>query len=519
MKILRPIYSLLTALGILVGCTQGADLLPKHTTYPILWSVNLEQGQDTRALVDAGLLQSMCTQTGDGTNESMGVWGQHTFKDRTIQDFMDTPLNYGSNAWTYSGDTRYWTLETVYNFRAYYPQKLMAELMTEKSATCFRGRINTQEVQKDILVTALQIDTRTANLNNAVPLNMQHVFAAIKFKVKAIDGFTPSIGDGITSCWLQNATDASDLFSPSGTLDHIGNEIPEINWSKDLSTIAPMYKWEHESLNFDTETMFYASNGNGVGNVYTQNDGWLLVIPQEVKSETLSFCYTRKNTGDKVFSVKIPAITYERGKRYNYLLEINGASAELSLSIQPWNMKDFSYKISVTNMVFVRKGTSTIENETNIKHDSLYLIKNNQSGKYFYANPETKRVEARDLNIPNGAIHPNYIWKLQKTSPLGGSTWRYYYVESMGIPEYYIQGTQVNSAYVPLAPNPTSSDQITIRLQSGALRFRASPTNDSPRFLAVNGEILYGDANAYTYAPYAVSLHEITRQRADLQIE
>ena len=518
MKKLIPIYSLLAALWILVDCTQGADLLPESTTYPIRWSVDLEQGQDARALVDAGLLQTICTQTGDGTNESLGVWGQHTYKGRTVQDFQDTPLNFASTGWSYSGDTRYWVLEAVYDFRAYYPQQLMSELMTEKNATCFRGRVNTQEVQKDILVTARQVDTRTANLNDAVPLNMQHVFAAIRFKVKAINGFTPAEGDGITSCWLQNATGATNLFSPSGTLEHIGNEAPEINWTKDASTTAPMYRWEHEGLRYDTETMFYSSNGNGVGNVYTQNDGWLLVVPQEVKSETLSFCFTRKNAGDKVFSVKIPAVTYERGKRYNYLLEVNGANAELSLSIQPWNMKDFGHKVNITNTVFVWKNTSTVVNHENIKHDSLYLIRNTQSGKYFYANPDTKKVEVRNIDNLNGVIPSGYVWRLKKTSPLLATTTNYY-IESMGISSHHIQGTGTTDDYVPLSPDYTSSDQITIQQRNSIFCLRARSSDGNYRFFTVNGDFVYGHVTYTPKSAHGTALYEITRQKADLKIE
>lgn len=352
-------YLLLTVLLNLAGCAQESELVPEPvpaSKYPICWSVDLAQGQETRALVDNTLLKASCTAVADGTNESIGIWGQYTLElngqERTNQEFNGESLTYGVQdeveAWSYTGGARYWRLGAVYDFRACYPQRLMAELMTESDVSKFQGGpINTMELQEDILVAALQVNTETADLTQAVPLNMQHVFAAIQFKIKAATGFTPPSGEGVTSCWLQNQSKETNLFSPSGHLLHTGNENPEIIWYPSESSDAPMYVWKHEGLNFNTTSALYASNGGRDGEIYTRNDGWLLVVPQQVKAETLCFCYTLKITGDKVFTVKIPAITYEHGKRYNYLLEISGSNTELSLEIAPWNKLDSNHEITV----------------------------------------------------------------------------------------------------------------------------------------------------------------------------
>ena len=83
------------------------------------------------------------------------------------------------------------------------------------------------------------------------------------------------------------------------------------------------------------------------GSEYTTNDGWLLVVPQKVKAETLRFYYTLKYTGEQIYSVNIPAITYEHGKKYTYMLEISGSDVEISLTIAPWNKMDSSYDINL----------------------------------------------------------------------------------------------------------------------------------------------------------------------------
>jgi hypothetical protein len=83
------------------------------------------------------------------------------------------------------------------------------------------------------------------------------------------------------------------------------------------------------------------------GSEYTNNDGWLLVVPQQVKPGSLRFYYTLKQAGSEVFSVEIPAITYQAGKQYTYMLEIKGSSADVSLTIAPWNHLESSYEVEM----------------------------------------------------------------------------------------------------------------------------------------------------------------------------
>lgn len=343
---------MLTALTTIAGCAQETEMFPEpQPAYPppICWSIASE---DTRALVNTNLLQASCTPAADGSNESIGVWGNYTLgSNTTVKEFVATPLTYitGSfNSWEYPGEVKYWEPQALYDFRACYPQRLMTTLMTQMDATMFQGGpINTAILQEDILVAATQVNTRSANLSEPVRLNMQHIFAAIMFKVKATDGFTPAPNEGVTSCWLQNSNGGTNLFSPSGYLVHSGNDSPQITWHTYESSVAPMYMWEHEGVSFNIENTLYTPNSGMTGEEYTQNEGWLLIVPQTVIAGTLNFCYTLKNAGDQVFSVNIPQITYEHGKKYTYMLEIRGSEVELKLTIKPWNHLESSYDITM----------------------------------------------------------------------------------------------------------------------------------------------------------------------------
>ena len=348
-------YILLTATFIIAGCARGTEQLfpepePAYHT-PISWSI--DQGS-TRAMTDNDVLKQACTPTADGTNETIGVWGDYTVnsggQNVTYKEFIATPLTYSPgtfNSWEYPGDARYWELRATYDFRACYPQELMTGLMTQMDATMLQGALNTSTLQEDILVAATRVDTRSANLSDPVRLEMKHIFAAIKFNVKAVDGFVPGTNEGVTSCWLQNKSNETNLFSPAGYLVHRGNDNPEIIWHPYESSSAPMYVWEHQGVDFYCENTLYTPNGGLKGEEYTHNDGWLLIVPQTVKSGTLQFCYTLQNAGTQVFSVNIPPITYEHGKKYTYVLEIRGSETELKLSIAPWNHLESSYDITI----------------------------------------------------------------------------------------------------------------------------------------------------------------------------
>lgn len=336
-----------------VACTENEVPVPEKRA--ISWQVESDTAMQSRVLVNNNVLQAACTPKADGTNETIGVWGDYTTnsggQNITVQEFVATPLTYVSgtyNSWEYPGEAKYWTSFSVYDFRACYPQRLMTTLMTQMDATMFQGGpVNTSTLQEDILVAAKQVDTRTANLSDPVRLDMQHIFAAIKFKVKAVDGFAPANGEGVTSCWLQNTSNATNLFSPSGYLVHSGNAEPKIEWHTYESSAAPMYKWEHDGVSFYYENTLYTPNGGKTGEEYTHNDAWILIVPQSVQEGTLTFNYTLKKAGNQVFSVNIPAITYEHGKQYTYMLEIRGSQATIKLTIKPWNHLDSSYDITV----------------------------------------------------------------------------------------------------------------------------------------------------------------------------
>ena len=92
-------------------------------------------------------------------------------------------------------------------------------------------------------------------------------------------------------------------------------------------------------------TAYNSSAAEGSGQVYTGNNGWLLVIPQVIGPETVQLCFKTRTGGDVVYRATIPATELQPGKRYTYLVKISSTQIELKLAIADWNERDSSYEI------------------------------------------------------------------------------------------------------------------------------------------------------------------------------
>lgn len=359
-SIYRMKWAALFLLFALVSC-KGNDVpapepLPEKEAMRIRWDVRSDTVAQSKALLDDDVLQTACAPGG----ESIGVWGKYTQATDGVTSettlFDAVPLTYAEktdgttnnpyNFWNYPGEPELWNKGATYLFKACFPQTRMTELMVEIKPEIIQGTVNTAEIQEDLLVASAYVDTKKADLAKPVPLMLQHILSALHFSAQAKEGYDPN-GDAVTSCWLQNQNEGTDLFSTSGYLLYSGSETSSIVWYPYESDTAPMYVWEYEgglTFNDQGKTLLYTNNA---GNAYTHNDGWVLVVPQTVKENSLLFCYTLKNAPGKVFSSVIPAITYQPGYKYSYVLTIGGANATLVLTVAPWNQLDSSYNIGL----------------------------------------------------------------------------------------------------------------------------------------------------------------------------
>lgn len=372
----------------LSACNEGGEETPCPPTSGtvIRWNVAGVDAphEKTRSLVgperpdrDWATLEEACTPLPGGEGKAVGIWADHTYRntageEQTSKDiFEGTRLIYKTKTdgnphsnWNYEGKDLYW-LPGSYKFRAYFPQKLTDYVVSTSNATAFAIGYPTYEVQEDMVVAYQEVDTTDpqTDLGRPVVLNFKHTLAALRFRFQA--DYTNS--DRLTSCWLQNTEAPTDDFgfSTGGFLTY-GTETnkEQLTWSYGYRppVTESIYKWSNEGVDFSTDNAAqqriaataYTAAGTTEGTLYTQNKGWLLILPQPSPG-TLQLCFTTRNGGEAVYRITLPEITqqndesvsyaYEAGKRYTYTVTISKTKFDLALSVADWNERNSSHEI------------------------------------------------------------------------------------------------------------------------------------------------------------------------------
>lgn len=351
----------------LIGCNgSGEEILPTPTNQdklPIVWQVQSKSVMESKALINDNIaLQNACTPTG---GKSIGIWGSYE-EDAygqvlTFLEFDAVPLTYGTKTedttnpyntyWNYPGKNKLWEPGARYTFRACFPLNFVLDNKFEINPQIIQGMVATSTMQTDLLAASAYVEATGENMSKPVQLQMRHLLSGIKFSVKAKQEYSPK-DEKVNSCWLENKDDNGSRFSTSGYLVYSGVVDSEsIKWTKSSSNSNKMYYWKHKNgisipPSTATASALYVNDNDETtpGDIYCNNENWLLIIPQK-NDGSLHFGYTLSNAEGLDFKVPIPAITYEPGKLYNYVLEISGADAQITLTIADWNQLDSSYNI------------------------------------------------------------------------------------------------------------------------------------------------------------------------------
>ena len=352
------------------ACISHNELpLPKHeqeeSGMPIRWYVIPEEMLNGRALINSTAnLQTACSTGG----QAIGIWSAYEQGTDYQEDvlgnengdvgliYQPTPIWDNWQGWTYGEKAAFWKHGAIHYFTAYFP---MTGGLTDvqNTKTTITGHYNTEVNQTDLLVTRTVVDTGADDFaGSPVPLDMKHALAAIRFQFQSVDG-VPMI---LKSFALQNTIEEGMLkgLGTSGTLTCQGTSVGLSNWAiTSPLSLDKLYDWQHSGVKFSTTSVTaYQKTGTIVGNLYTNNDGYILIIPQEYDGNTKMIFETDKNTIP--YEVTLPAPSKEStenkflpGYRYTYLVKIAGKDVTLECVARPWDLvettNEFSTVVSV----------------------------------------------------------------------------------------------------------------------------------------------------------------------------
>lgn len=385
------LYIILLSAALLSGC--GSEDMPSAETsgQRIWWNVDSVEGlRATKSLINSyDALVDACKPEGDGGDGgSISVWADYTIENETTKNvFEGTSIIYqdkvGGNphsSWNYKGNDIYWSLGGQYKFRAYYPTDADnkgandtdgIQLGDGCNATVFQMNYNTMMTQKDLLVAYNTIDTRSWNLSHPVPLNFRHALSALQFRFQLIN--TPGQeyldSDYLTSVWMENTVTSEEepFTSIGGMVYGDDGNAEKLGWTENKwrDPGDRLYEWKNSGVLMEnrqvgnevqtTQAVAYTAAGTTSGQMFTDNDGFLLVIPQRSEGNVKLF-FTTSHGGDTKYSITIPKITgtdldgpsetgeyFIPGYRYIYTISIIKTDIRLLLTIKPWNKLDSSY--------------------------------------------------------------------------------------------------------------------------------------------------------------------------------
>lgn len=347
------VFLLLSALLFVACSKEDLPRKPKAIGWDISSEDRLMDAPDSKALINSYInLRDACTQNEDGA-EKIGIFGSYTLDGTTETVFNNIDLWWWEkedgnpyddqlgdpSRWNYEGEGKHWVDNASYVFRGYFPKSKIT-LQPGSNSNKLLIVYDTQASQFDMMVAARELESGE---ENPVKLIFKHTLSAIKFDFQ----FTESgITDKLTACWLENT--ASDGFYTGSTLNY-GNAI---FWPG--STPNPVgsriYYWEPANpmtIESNEATTAYSTFAlSNKGGIYTDNDGWVLVIPQTMKGpNSLKLCFKTDTGGDEVFQVGLPATVLEAGSRYTFHIKMSATNIDLKLTITDWNERKSSHHI------------------------------------------------------------------------------------------------------------------------------------------------------------------------------
>lgn len=278
--------------------------------------------QNSRAITFTPAADTRAAVTGYEDMGDFQVWGWYGGDGTAApNNVFDGTVVYKDAGWNYTDGVRYWKAGETYNFYAVYPTDVKANVSSEGTITVTDFDCSQTGDAAVDLMTA----TATGNGSNPAPvaLTFNHELARVNIIVT-------SEGDSV------NISDAR-LYGISHIGSLNGNE-----W--DFVGISDV-----DAPSFETESLSIPANDT---QDYFLFGGDLLLPPHKSLSDNatldFSYQYTIGDTTSKSVSIKLKTssvTTWEKGKRYNYRINISRNATNVTLVVEVTNWIEKNYTV------------------------------------------------------------------------------------------------------------------------------------------------------------------------------
>lgn len=304
----------------LVGCNNKVDT---PTPEGPMMSFGAPGVEDTRAGAGSTLMV-------EDNMKSMpiGVYGLYETGDN-IFDNLPENLYYDGAAWVYA-PLQPWNRIINHEFRAFHPYDPTGSSPETglSNAHGIQAMTNARKLVLNYFSQTNKFDlmvaraTRNPALDSEgvgpVELVFKHTLAALQFKIN----FATAETDYLTEAYLDGLYDSGTLYYG---IQFAGDTEESIRWILPVAPSDGLYQWTGSKL-FNNTTYAVPFEGDGV----------IFVVPQSVGANQASFVFKTQTGDDALQRAKIPAITWEPGKKYVYEMTVKGAELEMNVTIKPW---------------------------------------------------------------------------------------------------------------------------------------------------------------------------------------
>lgn len=304
------IYSAIVLLAAATACNKTESVMSGDGQIRFALSA-----PETRSLVE--------NVTDLQNNQTIKVFD---FLDGTNYFDADETVSYSSGAWNFDSGKGYTWKTGSHRFFAYTSGAgSFADNILTVSKTLTIEEEN-QENQVDIVYSDIVTKTaEQAKADNYTPvrLNMDHLFAAVSFSLKNLTG-----GEVVVS----SVSGPAIPNQGSATVNYSG-DVPVVTYEA-VNTSGSYVTAEAPAAGFTVASEGFVDVLNQ--KLFTKDDApvYGVVWPQEIEKDVLSVTVKISDRDEVV--VKLPAIKWVAGNKYDYVLQIYPTKIELTFKVMPW---------------------------------------------------------------------------------------------------------------------------------------------------------------------------------------
>ena len=315
------IYSAIVLLAAGTACNKTDSVLPGDGQIRFALT-----SPETRALVE------------NDTDLQAQTIKVYDLLDGTNYFDADETVSYSSGAWNFDSGKGYTWKTGSHRFFAYTNG---AGNFADNKLTVAKTLTTAEANQVDLVYSNIVSKTAEQAKEDSympVSLNMDHLFSAVAITVQNFSGNEVTL-NSVSKPAIPNSGSATVDFSGDAVAVTYGDVTADGDFSTATALATTNLAAAVEAAEATGDTPAVEAKDGGkvdvIGQAVTTDPAYYIVWPQALAAEALSV-KVKISDRDEV-EVKLPAVNWQAGNKYDYILQILPSDIRLKFVVQPWD--------------------------------------------------------------------------------------------------------------------------------------------------------------------------------------